>query len=122
MPLEKLLTVDEAAGALNTTPRFVRRKLPSGRWQASFKGPGGRRQTAPHTFSTRTDADRWLAAAELDISRGTWLNQKEGRVPFAEYAKQWIDDNPRLGPRSKRRTTETSGSTWHHWPTFRSSR
>lgn len=77
------------------------RKLPSGRWQASFKGPGGRRQTAPHTFSTRTDADRWLAAAELDISRGTWLNQKEGHVPFAEYAKQWIDDNPRLGPRSK---------------------
>lgn len=77
------------------------RKLPSGRWQASFKGPGGRRQTAPHTFATRTDGDRWLAAAELDISRGTWLNQKEGQVPFGQYANQWIADNPRLGPRSK---------------------
>lgn len=27
MPLEKLLTVDEAAGVLNTTPRFVRRLI-----------------------------------------------------------------------------------------------
>lgn len=77
------------------------RKLPSGRWQASFKGPSGRRQTAQHTFATRRDADRWLAATELDISRGTWLNDKEGRVPFGEYARQWIEDNPRLGPRSK---------------------
>ena len=27
MPLDKLLTVDEAAGALNTTSRFVRRLI-----------------------------------------------------------------------------------------------
>ena len=27
MPLEKLLTVDEAADVLNTTPRFVRRLI-----------------------------------------------------------------------------------------------
>lgn len=27
MTLERLLTVDEAAGALNTTPRFVRRLI-----------------------------------------------------------------------------------------------
>ena len=27
MPLEKLLTVDEAASVLNTTPRFVRRLI-----------------------------------------------------------------------------------------------
>ena len=27
MPLEKLLTVDEAAGVLSTTPRFVRRLI-----------------------------------------------------------------------------------------------
>ena len=77
------------------------RKLPSGRWQASFKGPGGKRQTAPHTFATRRDADRWLSAVETDISRGTWQNDKEGTVAFGEYAGQWIEDNPRLGPRSR---------------------
>lgn len=77
------------------------RKLPSGRWQASFIGPAGKRQAAPHTFATKTDADRWLAAAELDLSRGTWIDERLGNTPFLEYAKQWLDDNRRLGPRSR---------------------
>lgn len=77
------------------------RKLPSGRWQASFIGPVGKRQTAPHTFATRTDADRWLAAAELDLSRGTWIDEGLASTPFLEYAEQWLDDNRRLGPRSR---------------------
>ena len=46
------------------------RKLPSGRYQASFVGPSGQRQTAPNTFRTKTDADRWLVNVESDISRG----------------------------------------------------
>src|SRR4051794_15601766 len=77
------------------------RKLPSGRWQASFVGHSGSRQTAPHTFATKTDADRWLSAAELDISRGTWLDETGGSTPFLEYAEQWLEDNRRLGPRSR---------------------
>lgn len=77
------------------------RKLPSGRWQVRFHGPTGHRQTAPNTFASRTDAQRWLAAAEVDMSRGTWLDQRAGRTPFGEYADQWIEDNPRLGPRSR---------------------
>jgi integrase len=77
------------------------RKLPSGRWHASFVGPSGHRQSAPHTFATKTDADRWLSAAELDISRGTWLDDTGGSAPLLEYAEQWLDDNRRLGPRSR---------------------
>jgi integrase len=77
------------------------RKLPSGRWHASFVGPSGHRQSAPHTFATKTDADRWLSAAELDISRGTWLDDTAGSTPLLEYAEQWLDDNRRLGPRSR---------------------
>jgi hypothetical protein len=45
------------------------RKLPSGRYQASFIGPNGLRQYAPNTFATRTDANRWLTRVEADISR-----------------------------------------------------
>jgi integrase len=77
------------------------RKLPSGRWQASFIGPDGGRHSAPHTFGTKTDADRWLSASELDISRGTWLDDAAGSTPFLAYAEQWLDDNRRLGPRSR---------------------
>lgn len=77
------------------------RKLPSGRWQARFQDPTGRRQTAPKTFATKTDANRWLVQAEVDINRGAWLDQELGRTPFGQYARQWIEDNPRLGPRSR---------------------
>ncbi len=75
------------------------RKLPSGRYQASFIGPSGTRQTAPGTFRTRTDADRWLSAVEADILRGAWLNEDLGRQPFGNYARAWLHDHPKIGPR-----------------------
>jgi integrase len=80
--------------------RFGRiRKLPSGKYQASFVGPNGRRQNAPDTFLTKTDASRWLAKVEADLSRGTWLDDELGRQPFGEYARTWLRDNTKIGPR-----------------------
>ena len=75
------------------------RKLPSGRWQASFTGPDGRRQTAPTTFATKSDADRWLAKVDIDLWRGTWLDEAAARIPFGIYARQWLEDNRNIGPR-----------------------
>jgi len=75
------------------------RKLPSGRYQASFIGPSGTRQTAPQTFRTKTDADRWLARVESDLSRGTWLDEGLGRETFGNYARAWLRDHPKMGPR-----------------------
>ncbi|WP_280471420.1 tyrosine-type recombinase/integrase [Nocardia cyriacigeorgica] len=75
------------------------RKLPSGKYQASFVGPSGKRQNAPQTFRTRTDADRWLVAVEADISRGTWLDEGAGRQRFEDYAKAYLRVNPDVGLR-----------------------
>jgi len=75
------------------------RKLPSGNYQASFVGPTGIRQNAPQTFRTKTDAGRWLAQVEADLSRGTWLDDNLSRQAFGEYAKAWLRDNPKMGPR-----------------------
>ena len=75
------------------------RKLPSGRYQASFIGPSGARQPAPRTFRTRTDADRWLSGVEADLTRGSWLNEELGREPFGSYARTWLRDHPKMGPR-----------------------
>lgn len=75
------------------------RRLPSGRWQASYVIPTGDRRSAPQTFATKTDADRWLATVESDLVRGTWVDDAAGRVTFGDFTKQWLRTNPRLGPR-----------------------
>lgn len=75
------------------------RKLPSGKYQASFIAPNGKRQNAPQTFRTKTDADRWLVAVEADISRGAWLDEKLGRQRFEDYALAYLRETPDVGPR-----------------------
>lgn len=77
------------------------RRLPSGRWQASFAAPNGQRRYAPHTFRTKTDADRWLVAVEAEISRGAWVDDKLGRELFGNYARAYLRDNPNIGDRWK---------------------
>ncbi len=81
------------------------RKLPSGKFQASFAGPNGRRQNAPNTFVTKTDANRWLAKAEADLSRGTWLNDELGNQAFGIYARSWLRNNTKIGPRYRETCT-----------------
>ena len=75
------------------------RKLPSGRFQASYVGPDGQRRTAPDTFRTKTDADRWLAGVETDLHRGGWVDDALGRQSFGDYARGWLRDNPKIGDR-----------------------
>jgi hypothetical protein len=75
------------------------RRLPSGRWQASYLLASGERRSAGRTFATKTDADRWLGSVETDMARGTWVDDTLGRVTFGEYAVHWLTTNPRLGPR-----------------------
>lgn len=48
------------------------RKLPSGRWQARYLTRQRCKIAAPKTVATKTDASRFLAAIEVDQSRGVW--------------------------------------------------
>lgn len=75
------------------------RKLPSGRYQASYVGPDGARHNAPQTFDTMTDARGWLATQQVSILAGEWSmsdtrqaeQAKRGRAEtFADYAETWI--------------------------------
>jgi hypothetical protein len=75
------------------------RRLPSGRFQASYVGPDGQRRTAPDTFRTKTDADRWLASIETNLHRSGWVDDALGRQPFGDYARGWLRDNPKIGDR-----------------------
>jgi len=81
--------------------RFGRvRELPSGRWQARYKGPDGIDRPAPHTFGSKTGAERWLTLAEAEIIQGGWIDPDAGCVLFGKYAPDWIEERPGLRPKT----------------------
>ena len=71
------------------------RKLPSGRYQASYVGPDSVRHNAPDTFQTKTDAGAWLAARRTEISREVWAEpaaavRRSAAPTFGEYADRIV--------------------------------
>ncbi|MBT3165692.1 site-specific integrase [Streptomyces sp. Vc74B-19] len=75
------------------------RKLPSGRYQARYRGPDGVDRPAPHTFRTKRDADDWLADRQSELRQGDWRDPDAGKVPFGAYAGAWVRERP-LAPRT----------------------
>ncbi|MFF4620056.1 tyrosine-type recombinase/integrase [Nonomuraea jabiensis] len=81
--------------------RFGRvRKLPSGRFQARYPGPDGVDRPAPETFATKTDAEVWLTKIEAQILDDEWIDPDAGKIAFGKYAQDWIDERPKLRPRT----------------------
>ncbi len=67
------------------------RRLPSGRWQASYVDPAsGQRITAPATFVAKADANVWLSGVESDLARGEQLDLRAATTPLSEYATVWL--------------------------------
>jgi excisionase family DNA binding protein len=89
----------QEGGLMPGKRRFGRvRELPSGRWQARYKGPDGIDRPAPHTFGSKTSAERWLTLTEAEIIQGDWIDPDAGRVLFGKYASDWIEERPGLRP------------------------
>lgn len=76
------------------------RKLPSGRFQASYIAPTGERRTAPKPFANKTDAGEWLTRMKASILDGRWRDPVLGRQAFIDFAERWIDERPGLRPRT----------------------
>lgn len=69
--------------------------LPSGRHRARYRGPDGRRYTAPTLFLTKKDARGWLSLRQADIIKGEWMPPGASELPqhrltFQAYADTWI--------------------------------
>lgn len=76
------------------------RRLPSGRFQASFTDPHRRRVNAPETFRTEADAHRYLDRIEQEIKRGHWLPDAGlGRRTLRDACEAYLEENPRIGLR-----------------------
>jgi len=79
------------------------RKLPSGRHQARYSGPDGLLRSAPETFPTQTDADRWLVRKEVEILDGRWKNPDD-RILFGVYADAWFKERDYAATTAEERT------------------
>ena len=90
------------------------RKLPSGRFQARYQGPDGLLRSAPETFPSQTDANRWLVRKEAEILDGRWKNPDD-KVLFGVYAAAWFKERDYAAT-----TRERNGSALglHILPTF----
>lgn len=74
------------------------RKLPSGRWQASYSGPDEQRHHAPQTFDTKLDGEMWLGQESRLISQDRWTPpavrealKYDSGLTFREVAEQYLD-------------------------------
>lgn len=75
-----------------SAPRYFGsvRMLPSGRYQARYSGPDGKRYPAqradggPLTFETKGDAEAWLSLRQSEVLRNEWL------PPAAPKAARWL--------------------------------
>ncbi|WP_231328668.1 tyrosine-type recombinase/integrase [Actinomadura graeca] len=76
------------------------RKLPSGRYQASYLGPDGKRRYAPETYERKGDAERFLSLVEAQMIQGQWIDPERAKVKLGVYAAKWIKERPGLRPRT----------------------
>ena len=87
------------------------RRLPSGRWQASYLAPDGTRRTAPQTFREAADANAWLVKVEAEIAAGDWRPPELGHETFGAYGTRWLAHRLDLRPS----TRELYGLLWRRW-------
>lgn len=89
------------------TPRKRRswgtvRRLPRGRWQASYLADGVR-HFAPVAFFTKTDAGAWLDMRHAELLEHRWKPEAQadrGAIPFDTYATKWLAERE-LKPRTR---------------------
>lgn len=85
------------------------RRLPSGRWHASYIDPfnGVTRHNAPRTYTEKIDAEGWLSAERRLVELGTWTppaqraaERKAEVLTLETYGDTWIKER-RLTERTR---------------------
>ncbi|WP_084124948.1 site-specific integrase [Demequina sp. NBRC 110054] len=93
---------------MSATQRRARRRsfgsverLASGRFRARYTGPDGRSRSAPSTFATKSEADRWLTLIRAELLRGSWTAPEAANITLADYTTAWLRQRtPQLRPRT----------------------
>ena len=81
--------------------------LPSGRYQARYRGPDGIDRPARRPSERKTDAERMAQHQGGGDPAGDWIAPERGQGPFADYAESWIAISV-----LKPRTGSCTGACW----------
>lgn len=88
------------------------RKLPSGRYPASFKAEDGKRYNAPTTFTHKADAQAWLTSERRLIEYGTWTSPAARADVAKESAQAEADRRSAEALASEARAKVPTVSQW----------
>lgn len=75
------------------------RKRSSGRWQAVYRVEGRMYSAGVHT--SKADALAYLAAIEVDLRRGAWIDPRAGKMTLRVYGEEWLEQRNDLAFRTK---------------------
>ena len=93
------------------------RKLPSGKWQATVRGPDGKRHT--RTDGLKTTVRQWAAEQEALLTRGEFRDPRLGEIRAGEwYARVSRARGLEAATRDKHATLWRThcGPEWAAWP------
>ncbi len=65
------------------------------RWQVRYRDASGRQKK--ENFARRGEADARAAVVETDLNRGQYVDPREQRITFKEYAERWRQMQPHRG-------------------------
>jgi integrase len=75
-------------------------KRPNARWRARYRDKAGRSHSK--TFDRKADAQSYLDDVGHDLRRGQWIDPKQARVPFEQWADRWWATTTKLRPTTRR--------------------
>lgn len=95
-------------------------RTPGGRFRANWRDPAGDQRAK--TFSTKREANAYLAQIETTKNSGTYVSPHAGKALFADHAREWM-----AARRTAETTTERDRSVmrthvlpqWGAWPLAR---
>lgn len=53
------------------------------------------------TFARKGDADRWLSGVEVEMARGTWVDERRAQTTVEEWVEGWLKRASHLRPKTK---------------------
>ena len=65
-----------------------RSERPEKGWRVRYRGPDGRQRSK--SFARRSDAVKFAATTEADLTRGSWVDPSAGRITLKTFGEQWL--------------------------------